>query len=278
MKMAILLDHVSKRFKRYPTRGHTTLKDRIVRGEFLRRHPPQYVEALKDVSVSVPESTVLGIIGPNGAGKSTLLRLVAGIYLPTSGQLSINGRLSALLNLGLGFHPELTGYENIIISGLASGLSRRQIESLAAQIVRFAEIEDFIDAPVRTYSSGMYMRLAFSVAVNVNPEILILDEILSVGDAHFIEKSRERMEAFKKQGKTILFVSHDLGAVEDWCHKALWLDGGCVKQCGDAAGVVQAYRSLYQGHGEAKERVHEAVSHGCGEEQQADGEGAFASA
>ena len=153
----------------------------------------------------------------------------------------MNGRLSALLNLGLGFHPELTGRENIIIGGLAMGLSRREIMRKLDEIVAFAELEEFIDAPVRTYSSGMYMRLAFSVAVNVDPDILLLDEVLAVGDAHFAEKSRARMEEFKEKGKTILLVTHDLATVESWCHQALWLEGGRVQALGKPREVAKKY-------------------------------------
>jgi len=243
MKNAVIVENVSKRFRRYPTRGHTTLKEALLKGQLFRmRRNREYVEALKDVSFTVPEGTVLGIIGPNGAGKSTLLRLIAGIYRPTTGRVVVNGRLSALLNLGLGFHPELTGRENIIIGGLAMGLSRREIMRRLDEIVAFAELEDFIDAPVRTYSSGMYMRLAFSVAVNVDPDILLLDEVLAVGDAHFAEKSRARMEEFKEGGKTILLVTHDLATVESWCHQALWLEEGKVRALGDPHEVVSQYR------------------------------------
>lgn len=255
MRDAIILDHVSKSFRRYPTRGYTTLKDLLVRGEWLRRRRSrQHVEALKDVSFSVPEGTVLGIIGPNGAGKSTLLRLVAGIYRPTSGRIVVNGRVAALLNLGLGFHPELSGRENIVISGLASGLSRRELKRAFHEIVEFAELGEFIDAPVRTYSSGMYMRLAFSVAVHVDPDILLLDEVLAVGDAHFAQKSRARMEQFKEGGKTILLVTHDLATVENWCHQALWVDQGRVQALGAPKEVVARYRA------EALATVGEATS------------------
>lgn len=242
MREAIVVDHVSKRFRRYPTRGHTTLKEALLQGHlFRKRRVRQYVDALKDITFTVPSGTVLGIIGPNGAGKSTLLRLIAGIYRPTIGRIVVNGRLSALLNLGLGFHPELTGRENIIIGGLAMGLSRREINERMEDIIEFAELEEFIDAPVRTYSSGMFMRLAFSVAVNVEPDILLLDEVLAVGDAHFAEKSRARMEEFKKGGKTILLVTHDLATVEDWCHQALWLEGGEVRALGEPSEVVKGY-------------------------------------
>ena len=202
-----------------------------------------YKRQLKDVTFTVPQGTVLGIIGPNGAGKSTLLRLIAGIYRPTSGRIVVNGRVSALLNLGLGFHPELTGRENIIIGGLAMGLSRQEIMKKMDEIIHFAELEDFVDAPVRTYSSGMYMRLAFSVAVNVDPDILLLDEVLAVGDASFAEKSRRRMDEFKEQGKTILLVTHDLATVENWCYQTLWLDKGEVQALGDPREVVARYRA-----------------------------------
>jgi ABC-type polysaccharide/polyol phosphate transport system ATPase subunit len=242
MTDAIILEHVSKRFKKYSKRGYTTLKDVVVKGQFFRSGEDRgYIEALKDVSFTVPQGTVLGIIGPNGAGKSTLLRLIAGIYRPTSGRIMVHGRVSALLNLGLGFHPELTGRENIIIGGLAMGLSRREIMKKMEEIIHFAELEDFIDAPVRTYSSGMYMRLAFSVAVNVDPDILLLDEVLAVGDASFAEKSRRRMDEFKKQGRTILIATHDLVTVKSWCHQALWIDKGEVRAIGKPTDVINMY-------------------------------------
>ena len=242
MSDAIIVERVSKRFKKYSRQGYTTLKDAVLKGQLFRFGGDRgYIEALKDVTFTVPQGTVLGIIGPNGAGKSTLLRLIAGIYRPTSGRIVVNGRVSALLNLGLGFHPELTGRENIIIGGLAMGLSRREIMKKMDEIIQFAELEDFIDAPVRTYSSGMYMRLAFSVAVNVDPDILLLDEVLAVGDASFAEKSRVRMNQFKEQGKTILFVTHDLATVENWCHQALWLDKGEVRAMGEPRKVIDLY-------------------------------------
>lgn len=244
----IVLEHAHKRFRRYPTRGYTTLKDALVKGQLFRmRRTCQYVEALTDISLAVPEGTVLGIIGPNGAGKSTLLRLLAGIYRPTSGRLTIKGRVSALLNLGVGFHPDLTGRENIMISGLAMGLSHRQIKETFGEIVQFAELEEFIDAPVRTYSSGMHMRLAFSVAVNVDPDILLLDEVLAVGDSNFAAKSKARIEQFKTAGKTILFVSHDLSAVESWCHNVLWLEKGRAMEYGEAGEIADKYRRQYTG-------------------------------
>jgi len=242
MKEAIVLEHVSKRFKKYSRRSYTTIKDVVLKGHFFSfGGNGGYIEVLKNLTFVVPQGMVLGIIGPNGAGKSTLLRLIAGIYRPTSGKIVVNGRVSAILGLGVGFHPELTGRENIILGGLSMGLSKREILKRLDEIIQFAELEDVINEPVRTYSSGMYMRLAFSVAVNVDPDILLLDEILAVGDAHFAEKSRARMEEFKKQGKTILLVTHDLNTVKIWCHQALWLDHGEVKAIGEPEEVVNLY-------------------------------------
>jgi lipopolysaccharide transport system ATP-binding protein len=172
-----------------------------------------------------------------------LLRILADIYRPTSGRIEINGRVS-LLSLGLGFHPEFSGRENITISGLALGLSHKQLAKVSEDIIRFAELEDFIDAPVRTYSSGMYMRLAFSVAVNVNPDILLIDEVLAVGDARFTEKSRARIEDFKKTGTTIVLATHDLSTVETWCQQALFLDRGQVCALGEPREVVAKYKQL----------------------------------
>jgi len=247
MSAQVEFRNVSKSFRKLTLGGHTTLKDLLTRGvkAFDGQVRERKFTALRDVSFTVERGKVLGIIGPNGAGKSTLLKLVAGIYNPTSGQIRVDGRVSALLNLGVGFHPDLTGRENVYISGLALGLSRSRIRALLGEITHFAELEEFIDAPVRTYSSGMFMRLAFSVAVNVDPDILLLDEVLSVGDSNFAAKSKARIEEFKTAGKTILFVSHDLRAVQSWCHSVLWLEHGGVEQYGEATAVVGAYRSHY---------------------------------
>jgi lipopolysaccharide transport system ATP-binding protein len=245
MSDVIVLEHVSKKFRRLAVSGRSSLKDAILKGQiFQMGRSAGYIEALKDITFSVPEATVLGIIGPNGAGKSTLLRILAGIYRPTSGQVNVKGRVSAMLSLGLGFHPEFSGRENIIISGLALGLSRKQIIEISRDIIKFAELEEFIDAPMRTYSSGMYMRLAFSVSVNINPDILLADEVLSVGDASFAQKSRARMEEFKSRGKTIVLATHDLGTVENWCQKALLLHGGEMYAFGNPKEVVAKYREL----------------------------------
>ena len=241
MRDAIVVDGVSKRFRRYQALGYS-IKDLVVRGQIFRSlRSREYTDALKNVTFSVPHGTVLGIIGSNGSGKSTLLRLLAGVYRADGGTFSIAGRISALLSLGVGFHPDLTGRENIMIGGLSLGLSRRQIKEAFAEIVEFAELQDFIEAPVRVYSSGMYARLAFSIAVHCDPDILLLDEVLAVGDAGFGEKSRARIDRYKQQGKTILLVTHDLGTVRTWCHQALWLNHGEVYGLGDSKSVVEQY-------------------------------------
>jgi len=242
MSDAIVIDGVCKRFKRYQTRGHNTLKAMVIKGQIFRaRGTHEYIEALKDVTLSVPEGTVLGIIGSNGSGKSTLLRVLAGVYRPDGGTFSVRGRISALLSLGVGFHPDLTGRENVMIGGLSLGVSRSEIRKAFNDIVKFAELDDFIEAPVRTYSSGMYARLAFSIAVHVDPDVLLIDEVLGVGDAGFLAKSRGRVDRFKQQGKTILLVTHDLPTVESWCHQALWLNHGEVRAFGDSKDVVSQY-------------------------------------
>ncbi|MEN3009611.1 MAG: ABC transporter ATP-binding protein [Candidatus Bipolaricaulaceae bacterium] len=236
-----MLEHVYKRFKLCPTRSYTTLKDYFVRGEFLRRRPKLYIEAIKDVTFSIAKGTVLGIIGPNGAGKSTLLRLIARIYRPSSGRIIVNGRVSAIFNLAVGFHPELSGRENVIIEGLTMGIPRRTIKEKLPEIIDFAELWDFIDAPVRTYSTGMYMRLAFATAICVDPDILLLDEILAVGDASFAQKCFQALDNIKKRRATIIFASHDLQKVQAWCDKVLYLEKGEIKLFGEPERVVRSY-------------------------------------
>ncbi len=227
---AISLVGVVKTFKKKSVRReYTTLKTEIVR--LLTRKRPLFdpgttIEALKKIDLVIPRGQTLGIIGRNGSGKSTLLKLITGIYSPTAGTVEVNGRVSALLDLGAGFHPDFTGRENILINGVILGMTRAQAKARTPAIIAFSELGDFIDEPVRTYSSGMYMRLAFAVATHVDPEILIIDEILGVGDAHFQKKSMKRMTDFKASGRTILLVTHDLGTVRNWCERAVWIDGG----------------------------------------------------
>lgn len=197
--------------------------------------------ALKNVSLSVRRGEVFGLIGPNGAGKSTLLKLVAQVLRPTRGRVLVHGRVAPLLEIGAGFHPELTGRENVLLNGAMLGFTRREMEKKLQSIVEFAELGDFIDAPLRTYSSGMWARLGFAVATDTQPEILIIDEILSVGDEAFQHKSLERIQSFRAQGATILLVSHSMAMIEQMCQRAAWLDHGEVIASGDAIAVVDRY-------------------------------------
>ena len=198
-------------------------------------------EALKGVSFDVAKGRTYGIIGRNGSGKSTMLKCVAGITRPTRGTVTVDGRISALIELGAGFHPEISGRENVFINGIMLGLSKKEITKRFDEIVRFAELEDFIDAPVKTYSSGMYMRLGFAVAIHVDPDVLLVDEVLAVGDEGFTHKCLDKFGEFRRRGKTILLVTHSLGLVERFCDEALWLEGGKVRATGDPRRVVGAY-------------------------------------
>jgi lipopolysaccharide transport system ATP-binding protein len=243
----IVLRGVSKSFRKSTIRKeHTTLKTELVR--WIKRQkrpelPTATIQALKDVSLSVPRGKTFGLVGRNGSGKSTLLKLVTGIYAPTSGTVEVHGRISALLELGAGFHPDFSGRENILVNGIILGMSRREIRARMDAIIEFSELGDFIDEPVRTYSSGMYARLAFAVATHVDPEVLIIDEILSVGDEHFARKSAAKMEEFRRAEKTTLLVTHDLATLQRRCDVAAWLDGGLLRASGDPAEVIAAYRA-----------------------------------
>ena len=241
---AIVIDNVSKQFRKTVRRHHTTLKTEIIRWfrKGRRPLPHTFIQSLDGVSLRVPQGQTMGIIGRNGAGKSTLLKIITGIYSPTSGTVEVNGRISALLDLGAGFHPDFSGRENILINGIILGMSRSEIRTRMPAIIDFSELADFIDEPVRTYSSGMYMRLAFSVATHVDPDILLIDEILAVGDEHFSHKSRAKMNEFKKGGKTIVLVTHDLNTVHRWCDQAVWIDAGRIRAVGIPSEVVTKYR------------------------------------
>jgi ABC-type polysaccharide/polyol phosphate transport system ATPase subunit len=199
------------------------------------------IEAVKDVSFEVPHGEVMGIVGANGAGKSTLMRTVAGILPPTAGRVEVDGRVSTLLALGVGFNRDLSGRENVILGGLAAGLHKDQLRAKYDEIAKFAELGDFMDLPMRTYSSGMYGRLAFSVAVNMDPDILLVDEALSVGDARFKRKSLRRMRKLCERAGTILIVSHAMGTMRDLCTKIAWMHQGQLMMCGDAEEVIDAY-------------------------------------
>lgn len=200
--------------------------------------------ALRDVSFSITAGESVGLIGGNGAGKSSLLRLICGLGRPTTGQVDVRGRVAALLELGTGFHPHLTGRENLFTAAVLGGLRRHEVRALFDEIVEFAELGDFIDQPLRTYSSGMQMRLAFSVAIHVDPAVLIVDEGLAVGDAHFQRKCLERIERFRRAGKTLIMVSHDMATVSAFCSRALWLRRGRLVADGPVDQVVRQYEAI----------------------------------
>jgi ABC-type polysaccharide/polyol phosphate transport system ATPase subunit len=240
---AIQVRDVHKVYRRYNRRKQfATLKSALLSGSVLRDLRPDAVfEALKGVSFDVPKGKTFGIVGRNGSGKSTMLKLIAGIGKPTAGTVRVQGRVSALIELGAGFHPEISGRENVYINGLMLGLSRREIADRFDDIVRFAELDEFIDAPVKTYSSGMYMRLGFAVAINVDPDVLLVDEVLAVGDEAFTHKCLDKFAEFRRRGRTILLVTHSLDLVTRFCDQALWLDSGVVKADGDPKRVIDAY-------------------------------------
>lgn len=204
------------------------------------------LNALKGVSFDVCDGTVLGVIGANGAGKSTLMKAVAGVLPPSDGKIWIRGKVSAMLSLGVGFNPNLSGRDNVFLGGLAAGLTKAEIQESFDEVVEFAELQDHIDMPMRTYSAGMYSRLGFSVATTINPEILLIDEALSAGDASFKEKSYQRIQDLAKQAKTLMVVSHALGTIQDLCTDVLWLDHGNVIKRGPAANVIDAYTQYLQ--------------------------------
>ena len=240
---AIEVRDVRKVYRRYGRRRHFgTLKSALLSGQLLSGlRPDEVLEALKGVSFDVAAGRSFGVIGRNGSGKSTMLKLIAGIGKPTAGTVSVHGRVSALIELGAGFHPEISGRENVFINGMMLGLSKREIARRFDEIVAFAEIADFIDAPVKTYSSGMYMRLGFAVAINVDPDVLLVDEVLAVGDEAFTHKCFDKLAEFRRRGRTVLLVTHALELVTRFCDEALWLDGGVVREQGDPKRVVDSY-------------------------------------
>ena len=240
---AIEVVNATKIYRRFGhKRQFATLKSALLGGSLIRDlNPDETFSAIRDVSFTVPAGRTFGVIGRNGSGKSTMLKLVAGITKPTSGSVRVNGRISALIELGAGFHPEISGRENVFINGIMLGLSKREVAKRFDEIVEFAEMKDFIDAPVKTYSSGMYMRLGFAVAIHVDPDVLLVDEVLAVGDEGFTHKCLDKFAEFKRRGKTILLVTHALSMVERFCDEALWLDAGAKKGLGDPKRIIDAY-------------------------------------
>jgi ABC-type polysaccharide/polyol phosphate transport system ATPase subunit len=239
---SIQFEDVVQRFRVIQER-HDTLREAFAK---IRRRRTTYheFEAVKNVSFHISKGEVVGIIGRNGSGKSTILKLVAGVYAPTSGRVEVNGSIAPLIELGAGFHHELTGRENILLNGLLLGLSKRQVQEREAKIIEFAELGEFIDSPIKQYSSGMYMRLAFSVATEVDPEVLIVDEILGVGDGGFREKCFQRIRHFRDSGKTILMVSHDMGTMSTFCSRLLLIHHGRLVEEGKPPDVIRRYQEL----------------------------------
>jgi homopolymeric O-antigen transport system ATP-binding protein len=237
----IRLENITQRFRVIQERPDT-LRELFSK---LFRHESHYhdFDAVKNVSFEVPHGQMLGVIGRNGSGKSTLLKIVAGVYQPTAGKVEVRGSLAPLIELGAGFHHDLTGRENILLNGLLMGYSRREMQEREGRIIEFAEIGDFIDAPVKQYSSGMYMRLAFSVATEIDPDILLIDEILAVGDAPFRQKCVERMQDFRRAGKTILFVSHSMEQVAQLCDRVILIDQGNLIADGPSDEVIAVYQN-----------------------------------
>ena len=260
---AIGVDDVSKRFRLYHEK-YTSLKERVIH---FGRVPHEEFWALRDIDLHIQEGETVGLLGHNGSGKSTLLKCMAGILQPTTGQISVRGRLAALLELGAGFHPELTGRENVFLNASILGMPKKEIEKRFDEIVAFAELEQFIDNQVKHYSSGMYVRLGFAVAVNMDPEILLVDEVLAVGDENFQRKCLERVRRFQKEGRTIVFVTHAADLVRQICDRAAVLDHGRMVALGTPGEAVRAFREhLMQG-----ERFDEAAQLHVDDEAAADG-------
>lgn len=233
----IEVNDVYKTFNVYYDRTNT-IKEKIL---FFKNSKKEKREILKGVTLKIKKGEVVGLIGVNGSGKSTLLKLMTKIIYPNKGTVTTKGKLTSLLELGAGFHPDFSGRENIYFNASIFGLTKKEIDKRLEEIIEFSELREFIDNPVRTYSSGMYMRLAFSVAINVDAEILLIDEILSVGDEHFQEKCFKKLEELKSQGKTIVFVTHGMGSVKRFCTRAVWLHEGRIKMDGNVDKVIESY-------------------------------------
>ncbi len=234
---AIRVEHVSKTFRHFSERNQT-LKSAVMRGRISKHRD---FAALTDISFDVHRGETFGLIGSNGSGKSTLLRCIARILTPNEGRISVTGRVGALLEVGSGFHQELTGRENVYLAGAIAGLSRKEVTRVFEEIVDFAGIDDFIDEPIKNYSSGMYVRLGFSTAVAVRPDVLLADEILAVGDAEFQAKCLARIEQMRSEGTTIVLVTHDTAKIEKFCGRAAWIDHGHLKLVGAATSVAAEY-------------------------------------
>jgi lipopolysaccharide transport system ATP-binding protein len=245
---AITVSGVSKRFRLYPPHRPSTLHEALARG-FGSLRPSTTFWALRDVDLEVPHGATMGLVGPNGAGKSTLLRLIARVGRPDAGNIEVRGRASALLDLGTGFHPDLTGRENVLLGGVISGLSRREVRDRFDEILAFSELESFIDNPLRTFSTGMRMRLAFAVAALLDPEILLVDEVLVVGDLAFKHKCVNRIEQLKSKGCTLVLCTQDTALLGELCDSVVWLDRGRVVAAGPAQPVIDGYARASDANG-----------------------------
>jgi len=239
--IAVKVDNVSKSFRLYHERNQT-IKSAVMRG---RTSVHDDFWALKDVTFDVPVGSTFGLIGSNGSGKSTLLKCLANIYFPNKGSITHNGKMAAMLEVGSGFHTELSGRENIFLNGSILGMTKKEITRKYDEIVDFSGVEQFIDQPVKNYSSGMYVRLGFAIAINVDPEILVVDEVLAVGDAEFQEKCFQKFRDFKRDGKTVILVSHSMAAVSEMCDHAAWINKGTLMASGAAKPTIKAYADSY---------------------------------
>lgn len=255
---AVSVDHVSKHFRVYSDRNQS-LKATVLSG---RRAKYDSFQALKDVTFDVPQGTTFGLLGRNGSGKSTLLKCMARILNPNSGSITTRGRVAAMLEVGSGFHPELSGRENVYLNGSILGMSRQEIDRKFDQIVDFSGVEAFIDQPVKNYSSGMYVRLGFAVSIHVEPDVLLVDEVLAVGDMEFQDKCLDKFAQFRDEGRTVVVVSHGVEQMRSFCDQAAWLDHGTLQAIGDASDIVDRYSDV--GHG-AEEAVGGGKRYGTGE-------------
>jgi ABC-2 type transport system ATP-binding protein/lipopolysaccharide transport system ATP-binding protein len=252
---AVDLQGVGKRFLRHTDRRHS-IKERIVRG---RSRSAEDFWAVRDVSLQIPKGAVYGLIGHNGSGKSTLLKMIGGIYRPTEGSITTQGRVAALIELGAGFHPDMTGRENIALNGSILGLSRKEIAGVTEEIIEFSGLSEFINDPVKHYSSGMYVRLGFAVAVHMKPDVLLVDEVLAVGDEEFQRKCFDHLYSLRRAGKTIVVVSHGLGQLEGLCDEVAWLERGVMQQHGPAVETIAAYLRKVNTEEAARNPLVEAV-------------------
>ncbi len=251
MKPAISVNNVVKEFELSRDK-HSSLKSAVLS---FRRSATSKMQALKGITLTIGHGETVAIIGKNGSGKSTLLRIIGKVYVPTSGTVDVDGRMSTMLGFGAGFHPELTGRENIFFNAAIMGLTTSQVKEKIDKIIEFSELEDFIDSPVKTYSNGMEMRLGFSIAVETDPDILLIDEVLAVGDADFEAKCYQRIDAFKSAGKTIVFVTHDLEAARSVASRTIWMQYGEIMADGDTCETIERYIASLPHHEQIEARA-----------------------